>query len=451
MRRSRMNEMNVEIRDDRLHISGYVNVVERDSKIINTRDGRCVEQIAAGAFARSLSDGHEVRMKHNHRRDIGSTSDGTIITLKEDNVGLYAETVTDDEELRELAAKGELKGWSFGFVKREGSMEERGAAEVPRRHITALDLTEISILSVTPAYNGNSVEMRTDEEVRSYEDYEYNIQAHGYNGEIKAIVETARHEEEDNGNVTAIIERTFTDESGTTTTKEKRETVHKDDKEALKAKVQVFLMKEKIKDLKREQRDMELRYAIRQAKEHQAELEERYNHYHDPHNGRFASGAGGGAGLYYSMGKGKGEIIGASSPWQPKKREGLFLPSDLKAGDVIDPDIYDSLSKYKKNGKKTSWNKTKSEGLDTWKSELYSPIIVENVKVGNKTTKITGFVDRGDYMRDNASGSNYGKYYSRYTKVVNNSDLIRIYPNKHGMYHLPSAGAEVRNYFNGFA
>ena len=54
--------------------------------------------------------------------------------------------------------------------------------------------------------------------------------------------------------------------------------------------VRRFLMKEKIKDLKRKQKDMELRYAIRQAKEHQAELEKRFNHNHDPKNGRFTSG-----------------------------------------------------------------------------------------------------------------------------------------------------------------
>ena len=56
--------------------------------------------------------------------------------------------------------------------------------------------------------------------------------------------------------------------------------------------VRRFLMKEKIKDLKRKQRDMELRYAIRQAKERQAELEKRFNHNHDPKNGRFTSGDG---------------------------------------------------------------------------------------------------------------------------------------------------------------
>jgi hypothetical protein len=39
----------------------------------------------------------------------------------------------------------------------------------------------------------------------------------------------------------------------------------------------------------------------------------RYNHYHDS-RGRFASaGANGGVGLYYSMGKGKGAVVGAHS------------------------------------------------------------------------------------------------------------------------------------------
>ena len=43
---------NIEIRaDDSVHIEGYVNAVERDSKIINIPNvGRCVEQIRAGGF-----------------------------------------------------------------------------------------------------------------------------------------------------------------------------------------------------------------------------------------------------------------------------------------------------------------------------------------------------------------------------------------------------------------
>lgn len=267
--------LNYEIRDNKLHISGYVNAVERDSKVIMTRDGRCVEQIAAGAFSKSLADGHEVRMKLNHKRDIGSTADGTL-ELREDRIGLYAEAETEDEELRELAANGKLTGWSFGFVKRDGVMEQRGK-DVPRRRINALDLSEVSILSVTPAYDGTSVECRAEEiETRSYDDYE-----------------SAENGAENGAQA---------------------------DDPGIRGRVQYFLMKEKIKQLKGQQRVMEVRYLVEEAKRKQAEYEERYNHYHDPHNGRFASGGGGGGGngLYYSQGKGKGFIVGSSSPWQPK-------------------------------------------------------------------------------------------------------------------------------------
>ena len=269
-----MDGMKVEIRDNKLHLCGYVNAVERDSKVIMTRDGKCVEQIAAGAFARSLADGHEVRMKLNHRRDIGSTADGTII-LEEDKIGLYAVAETEDEELRELAAAGKLTGWSFGFVKREGVMEER-ANDVPRRRINALDLSEVSILSVTPAYNGTSVEVRSegeDVEVRSYDDYE------------ESPAEKPEAAPEERG--------------------------------SMNGKVQCFLMDEKIKQMKARQRYYEIRAFV--------EEEKRYNPYHDPHNGQFTSGGGAMAigALYVPKGwAGKGQYLGSSSPWQPKKSSG---------------------------------------------------------------------------------------------------------------------------------
>lgn len=397
-----MNAVNIEIRDSSLHISGYVNAVGRDSRVINTRDGRCVEQIAAGAFARSLADGHEVRMKLNHKRDIGSTADGTL-TLKEDNIGLYAEAVTEDEELRTLAAENKLTGWSFGFVKKDGIMEERGRDIPKRRIIKALDLSEVSILSVTPAYCGTSVECRAETETRSYNDYEEE--------------NTAAPEDE-----------------------EKRRY-----REAVRGKVQCFLMREKIKKMKGMGKAYEVRAFLAEAKERTREYEERYNHYHDPSNGQFASGKGGGMGLYYSMGKGKGEVVGASIPWQPKKkREGLFAASDLKVGDLISYKVFDPKSQKEKA---TEWTKTKVEGIGTWKSKLYQSIIVENIKVGEKTTKITGLVDHGDFDR---LGRNYGKSYSRYTKVLKNNDMIRVHSNEKGTYHLPTTGAEVRHYSDDF-
>ena len=443
-----MEKFNVEIRDGMLHLSGYVNVVERDSKIINTRDGRCVEQIAAGAFRKSLEDGHEVRMRLNHKRDIGSTADGTITVLREDNVGLYAETVTGDEELRELAANGQLTGWSFGFIKKDGTIETRGA-DVPRRRIKALDLTEISILSVTPAYNGQSVECRDDspsaEEFRSYGDYEESIRVSTRDGEPVSVTEQTMQSDGDGDTHTSVVTTVTTNQYGTETVTNTNTSTFTPDAAALKAKVDQLLLREKIKQLREKGYEQEMRSFVLDAKQKQLEYEYRYNHYHDPHNGRFASGAGGGVGLYYSMGKGKGEIIGASSPWQPKKkREGLFAASDLKVGDVISYKVFDPKSQKEKA---TEWTKTKVEGIGTWKSKLYQSIIVENIKVGEKTTKITGLVDHGDFDR---LGRNYGKSYSRYTKVLKNNDIIRVHSNEKGTYHLPTTGAEVRHYSDDF-
>ena len=275
-----MNEFNVEIRDGMLHLSGYVNVVERDSKIINTRDGRCVEQIAAGAFRKSLEDGHEVRMRLNHKRDIGSTADGTITVLREDNVGLYAETVTGDEELRELAANGQLTGWSFGFIKKDGTIETRGA-DVPRRRIKALDLTEISILSVTPAYNGQSVECRgassddQEEEFRSYGDYEESVKVSTVDGEVVSVTEQTIQSEYDDGQGTTTVKTVRTDKEGTVTTTDTNTSTFDPDTQALKAKVDQLLLREKIKQLREKGYEQEVRAFVLDAKEKQLEYEYR--------------------------------------------------------------------------------------------------------------------------------------------------------------------------------
>lgn len=283
-----------EIRDGRLHISGYVNAVERDSLPIMTARGKCVEQIRAGAFAQSMADGHEIRLRYNHKRDIGSTSDGAL-TLREDNIGLYAEAVTDDEEVVTLAGKGELRGWSFGFVAKDDEVEER-QNNIPRRHINALELREVSILSVQPAYNGTSLEYRDADgvELRAYDVYEEQADTSGdmpedTSGDAPEDTSEERSWQRDNAALNAQIER---------------------------MKMQGILMKLRAERREIEDRAFRSELAYRKAKmdESKAELEERYNHYHDPRTGQFASGKGGGMGLYYSMGKGKGEVVGASSP-----------------------------------------------------------------------------------------------------------------------------------------
>lgn len=169
--------MELEIRGNALHISGYVNAVERESRRLPARmcsqaKSDFVEKISAGAFGRAVSRAREVRLMFNHKRDIGGTGDGSL-KLSEDNIGLKAEATVTDPETVEAAKRGELRGWSFGFTGAKDRWEDVSEG-LQRRTIDDLDLQEVSILSVTPAYVGTSVELRgeslAETEFRSAED-----------------------------------------------------------------------------------------------------------------------------------------------------------------------------------------------------------------------------------------------------------------------------------------
>ena len=169
--------MELEIRGGALHVSGYVNAVERESRRLPKRMCKkarsdFVEKISAGAFGRAVSRAAEVRLMFNHKRDIGGTADGTL-KLSEDSIGLKAEAVFTDPEAVEAGKRGELRGWSFGFTDAVDRWEDVSEG-LQRRTIDDLDLQEVSILSVTPAYVGTSVELRGEDvsetEYRSSED-----------------------------------------------------------------------------------------------------------------------------------------------------------------------------------------------------------------------------------------------------------------------------------------
>lgn len=168
--------MNIEIRNDSVHIEGYVNAVERDSNPVRCKEcGECVEQIKAGTFDMALRAGKNVDMLLNHKKDrkIGCTADGTL-TLREDSIGLRASADISDAEVIELARDGKLRGWSFGFRRLSSEIEQRINA-IPRRVLTSIDLFEVSLIDerYKPCYSGTSVETRADEEedieVRSFE------------------------------------------------------------------------------------------------------------------------------------------------------------------------------------------------------------------------------------------------------------------------------------------
>lgn len=153
--------MRINIRDDSVEIDGYVNAVERLSKLLGSRAGQFRERIKAGAFDRAIkrNDDIHILLNHDWQRDLGSTKQGNL-ELTEDSIGLRARAVVTDPDVVEKAKRGDLVGWSFGFSDRDVDMHpERG---VETRDVKDLDLYEVSILdrSKVPAYDGTLVMTR---------------------------------------------------------------------------------------------------------------------------------------------------------------------------------------------------------------------------------------------------------------------------------------------------
>ena len=168
--------MKIEVRADNIvHIEGYVNAVERDSKVINVPSvGRCVEQIRAGAFEQSLRSAADVLILENHsaERRLGSIKDGNL-KLYEDSIGLRAIADISDNDIAEKALHGEIHGWSFGFVCTDQEIEQR-SGNVPRRIVKSPVLSEVSLIdgNNVPCYKGTLVEVRAegDMDILEYRD-----------------------------------------------------------------------------------------------------------------------------------------------------------------------------------------------------------------------------------------------------------------------------------------
>lgn len=157
--------MKIQIRSDSVTIEGYVNAVERASKPLNSRLGKFVEKICAGAFKRALGRAEDVRILLNHdwSKDLGGIKDGNL-ELEEDNIGLHARATITDPEVIKDARNGDLVGWSFGFddVDVENARDEETG--LPFRKVKDLNLAEVSLLNrrKSPAYVGTLVNVRDD-------------------------------------------------------------------------------------------------------------------------------------------------------------------------------------------------------------------------------------------------------------------------------------------------
>ncbi|WP_315941123.1 HK97 family phage prohead protease [Clostridium botulinum] len=160
-------KMRIEIRNDSVILDGYVNAVQRYSKLIPSIKGKFKEQIEPGAFQRSLEKRSNVDLLLNHdkNRKLGSTSEGNL-ELFEDNIGLRAICTVTDADVIEKAKNEQLRGWSFGFYSEKDTWQDTEEG-YSKRTVEELDLFEVSIVDNTrnPAYIATSIETRDEKEI----------------------------------------------------------------------------------------------------------------------------------------------------------------------------------------------------------------------------------------------------------------------------------------------
>ena len=158
--------MKIEIRSNSIVLDGYVNAVERNSRVLLTPlKEKFVETIKSGAFKRALENADDVKLLFNHltKRCLGSIKQGNL-ELFEDSIGLRAICTIYDDEIIEKAKNGELRGWSFGFVSLKDSWQ-KGDGDIQYRSVEELEIAEVSILDKTPAYIATTIETRNDQDV----------------------------------------------------------------------------------------------------------------------------------------------------------------------------------------------------------------------------------------------------------------------------------------------
>lgn len=147
------------------YIEGYFSVFNQPYEVFPG----WIEEIAPGAFSRTLRESKDVKVLWNHNSDIvlGSTINRTA-TLREDDVGLFGsnEINEDDQEAKNgyaRVARGDVRGCSFGFEIK--AMEERWDDEGNyRTRITDVNLFEVSPCTF-PAYVQTSISARAKEEL----------------------------------------------------------------------------------------------------------------------------------------------------------------------------------------------------------------------------------------------------------------------------------------------
>ena len=144
--------------DDKKVLEGYASVFNSKTDL-----GRFDEVIEPGAFARSISEGQDVRalIDHDSGRVIGRTKNGTL-TMQEDSRGLFTRIelpdTQDGRDLSTLIERGDLDAMSFGFTVSGDRWEKHEGRNT--RYISDVDMFDVSVVAF-PAYTDTTVALRS--------------------------------------------------------------------------------------------------------------------------------------------------------------------------------------------------------------------------------------------------------------------------------------------------
>ncbi|QIG68365.1 prohead protease protein [Rhizobium phage RHph_Y3_56_1] len=144
--------------DAGIKVSGYAAVFGQTTDI----GGFFREVIEKGAFRDAIGRDDVVFLINHDGLPLARTSSGTL-TLREDERGLYMETVLDaqDPDVKSIVGKmkrGDLNKMSFAF--RADVQEWDDTQDPPTRTLKKVSLHDVSIVT-TPAYGGTSIGLRS--------------------------------------------------------------------------------------------------------------------------------------------------------------------------------------------------------------------------------------------------------------------------------------------------
>ena len=151
----RVNVAEFEVREetDGMHFSGYAAMFNSPSEPLPF-----VEQIASGAFKRSIVSRNDIKFLWNHDAGeiLGSTRARTM-TLSEDDRGLRVDGILPNtsrgRDVAELLKRGDVDSMSFGFSVPQGG--DTWSSDGSERTLNSVRLHEVSIVA-WPAYTATA-------------------------------------------------------------------------------------------------------------------------------------------------------------------------------------------------------------------------------------------------------------------------------------------------------